>query len=410
LILTLARFIYTHFLVGDVYIERDLNERFKRLDRAKMLIALVGPRQAGKTTFLKHQMEGLDASYVLFDRTVPRDLFEGDVERFELEYIKGHELAVLDEVQYCKDAGTKLKYLVDVGNRLWITASSERLLAKDVLSHLVGRVVVLRLLPFGLGEFLVAKGHSIMSTMIVENAVWEQMLYGGYPRIVLAEEAETKVDLLRSLYETMLIKDIAMTFSIEKTGELDRLARYIALAHGGPMDYGAVCDSLDLSFPTLKKYLDALERSYLIVTVPPFFSNKLKEIIKQPKIYFMDTGLRNTVAGRFSSEPDGHVFENYVLTELLKLGHAPKYWRSRGNAEVDFVVETGTGVVPIEVKLNVRAGRITRGLGSFLEAYRPEHAYVVGYKAEVGETRMDRTRVRFTDIAGLREGIGRGSG
>jgi hypothetical protein len=393
-----------------MYVDRSLNERFERLSRAQGMIALVGPRQAGKTTFLKHQMKGRDASYVLFDRAEPRDLFENDVERFELEYISGHEVAILDEVQYCKDAGRKLKYLVDTGNRLWITSSSERMLAKEVLAYLVGRVAILRLLPFDLGEFLKAKGHRVTSQMILDKAVWEHMVYGGYPKVVLAEEASTKEDLLRSLYETMLLKDVALTFSIDKTGELDRLVRYIALAHGGPVNYNAICDSLDLTFSTLKKYLDALEKSYLIVTVPPFFTNRLKEVIKQPKLYFLDTGLRNAVAGRFSPEPDGHAFENYVLTELLKLGHSPRYWRSRGNAEVDFVIETDAGVVPVEVKLKVTPGRMTRGFGSFLATYRPPRAFVVGYRAEVGETTEDGTHVAYTDVAGLREGLGRGKG
>jgi predicted AAA+ superfamily ATPase len=393
-----------------MYVERGLKGQFERIDRTRSMIALVGPRQSGKTTFLKHQMSGRDASYVLFDRLVPRDLFEKDVEKFELEYMEGHELAILDEVQYCADAGRKLKYLVDVGNRLWLTASSERMLAKDVLSHLVGRVIVLRLLPFDLDEFLRAKGHRVKSELILEKAVWEHMLYGGYPKVVLTKDAETKRDLLASLFETMMLKDVAQTFSIDKTAELERLARYIAVSEGSPANYQAMCSSLDLTYPTLKKYLDALEKSYLTFTVPPFFRNKLKEIIKQPKIYFMDTGLRNAVAGRFSPEPDGHGFENYVLTELLKMGHSPRYWRSRGNAEVDFVVETGTGITPVEAEMRVVPGRMTKGFRSFITTFRPKRAYMVGYSAEQETRRVDGTQVTFTDVDGLRKGIGRGRG
>jgi len=393
-----------------MYVERNITDRFSRLERIQRMVAVVGPRQAGKTTFLQHQMKGRDASYVLFDRLVVRDLFEKDVEKFEMEYLTGRELAVLDEVQYCKEAGRKLKYLVDTGSKLWLTSSSERVLAKEVLAHLVGRVVVLRLLPFDLDEFLRARGHRVMSELILEKAVWEHMLYGGYPLVVLAEDGRTKQDLLRSILETMLLKDVALTFGIDKTAELERLARYIALSVGSRVDYQAMCSTLELTYPTLKKYLDAMEKSYLTVTVLPFFRNKRSEISRQPKIYFMDPGLRNASAGRFITEPEGPAFENYVLTELLKLGHTPRYWRSKGNSEVDFVVETEDGVVPVEAKLRVVPGRVTRGLRSFITAFKPQQAFMVGYRADHGKQRMDGAQVMFTDVAGLREGIGRGTG
>ena len=389
-----------------MYVERDLRERFERLAKAQDMIALVGPRQSGKTTFLKHLMTRVDSSYVLFDRPVPRRVFEEDVEKFELEYVKGHELAVLDEVQYCEGAGRNLKYLVDSGNRLWITSSSERVLAKEVLAHLVGRVTVMRLMPFDLDEFMRAKGHKVRSGPILEKVVWEHMLYGGYPKIVLTEDARTKVDLLESLFETMILKDVAYTFSIEKVGEMERLVRYLALTPGGPLNRQSLSDSLDLSVPTLVKYLDALEKSYLIVQVPPFFANKLKEITKQPKVYFVDTGLRNVIAGRSSAEPSGHMFENYVMTELMKLGYPPKYWRTRGGAEVDFVLETANGAVPVEVKLKAVKGRISRGMRSFLAAYKPKRAFVVGYQVEEGTQTLKGSRVEFTNIAGLRDALG----
>ena len=112
-------------------------------------------------------------------------------------------------------------------------------------------------------------------------------------------------------------------------------------------------------------------------------------------------------ADTFSPEPSGHQFENYVLTELLKLGHRPRYRRSRGGAGVDLVVGTDGGVVPIEVKLRADSGRTTRGLRSFLSTYRPGQAFVVGYRAEEGESVLSDTTVAFTDIAGLTRGLGR---
>ncbi len=401
-----VRFIYSkvHWVI--VYVERGIRERFDRLARTRDMIALVGPRRSGKTTFLQHRMEGPDSTYVLFDRPLPRRVFEEDVERFELEFVSGHELAVLDEVQYCEGAGRNLKYLVDNGNRLWITSSSERVLAREVLSHLVGRVHVMRLMPFDLDEYMRARGHRVREGEVLERAVWEHMLYGGYPQVVLTEDVRTKRDILESLFETMVLKDVALTFSIDKVGELERLVRYLALTPGGPLNVQSLSDDLDLSVPTLDKYLDALEKSYMMVRVPPFFTNKLKEIVKQPKVFFIDTGLRNLISGDAPSEPTGTMFENYVLTELLKLGHRPRYWRSRGGAEVDFVLETGGEVVPVEAKLKVAPGRVGRGLSSFIATYGPSRAFVVGYRVEKGQMRTRGTRVGFTDVAGMRDALG----
>jgi len=389
-----------------VYVERGIRERFERLAKVRDMVALVGPRQSGKTTFLQHQGVNVDMTYVLFDRPLPRRVFEEDVEKFEMEYVKGHELAVLDEVQYCEGAGRNLKYLVDNGNWLWITSSSERVLAREVLSHLVGRVHVMRLLPFDLDEYMRARGHKVREGAILERAVWEHMLYGGYPRVVLTEDVRTKRDRLESLFETMILKDVAYTFSIDKVGELDRLVRYLALTPGGPLNVQSLSDNLDLSVPTLNKYLDALEKSYLIVQVPPFFANKLKEITKQPKVFFVDTGLRNVIAGNVPPEPSGMMFENYVFTELLKLGYRPKHWRTRGGAEVDFVLEVDGGTIPIEAKLKVVPRRVHRGLTSFISTYRPSRAFVVGYQVEKGSRTVKGARVEYTDIAGLRDALG----
>ena len=391
-----------------MYVERGIKERFERFAKVKNMVALVGPRQSGKTTFLQHQMVKADSTYVLFDKPLPRRVFEEDVEKFEMEFVKGHELAVLDEVQYCEGAGRNLKYLVDNGNWLWITSSSERVLAKEVLAHLVGRVQVMRLMPFDLDEYMRARGHKVREGAILERAVWEHMLYGGYPKVVLTEDARTKRDHLESLFETMILKDVAYTFSIDKVAELERLVRYLSLTPGGPLNVQSLSDNLDLSVPTLDKYLDALEKSYLIVRVPPFFTNKLKEITKQPKVYFVDTGLRNVIADSAPSEPTGTMFENYVFTELLKLGRRPKHWRSRGGAEVDFVLEIDGAIVPIEAKLKVTPGRAGRGLTSFISAYKPSRAFVVGYQVEKGSKRVKGARVEYTDIAGLRDAIGPG--
>lgn len=386
-----------------MYVERDIKEVFEKISSIYNLVAVTGARQAGKTTFLKERMKRLHSSYILFDDPDVRGLFEEDIKKFEKQYMEGYEVSVLDEVQYCKDAGMKLKYLADRGKKMWVTSSSEIILGKEILSYLVGRVSILKLYPFSLAEFLVATRHKEVTSSVLERNVWEHMNYGGYPKVVMTDEIEIKKIILKDLYDTMILKDTARTFSIEDIRALEEFSKYLSLNIGKVLSYENISRNIKISFPTLKKYLDAFEKSYLIVRVQPFYSNKTKEITKQPKVYFVDTGLRNSVARAFDAGQEGNLFENYIFTELLKMGFLPKYWRSKSKAEVDFVVEKGRDVIPIEVKLNAEPGRIERSLRSFIETYKPKKAVVVSYRGAEGKMNLNGCKVAFTNALKMRQ-------
>ncbi len=382
-------------------VQREIQGTFDKLSKAVSIVAIVGARQAGKTTFLKEQIAGKKASYVLFDDPDARTLFEADIKKFEKQFIEGYDVSVLDEVQYCQDAGRKLKYLADTGRIIWMTASSEILLGKEILSFLVGRVAIMRLYPFSFSEFLTAKKQQELTSESFDRNLWEHALYGGYPKIVLTEDFETKKLLLKDIYETMILKDIAKTFSIADIRSLEEFTKYFAFSIGNILSYETCANQLNLSFQTVKKYVDAMEKSYLVQRIPPFYRNKTKEISKQPKIYFIDTGLRNFIARTFSQEPDGKLFENYVLSELVKKGFSPKYWRTKTKAEVDFVIETDNSVTPIEVKLHADAGTVERSMRSFIDTYHPKEAFVISYKKSKGEIKIGNCTVYFRDFSNL---------
>ncbi len=388
-------------LITNMYTEREIKEKFEKISTAYPVIALVGARQAGKTTFLKEQIKRLNASYLSFDDPDIKELFEADIKKFEIQHIEGRDISVLDEVQYCKDAGQKLKYLADKGRKLFVTSSSEIMLSKEVLSYLVGRVSIIKLFPFSLHEFLKAKKLEETTKRILERSVWEHLTFGGYPKVINTDDIELKKTILRDLYDTMILKDIARTFSIEDLKSLENFTKYLALNAGNLLSYDNISRSISLSFQTIKKYLDAMEKSYLIARIQPFFTNKIKEISKQPKIYFIDTGLRNAILNNFNSEFEGKVFENYVLSELIKLGFKVKYWRTKSKAEVDFVIEKGKEIIPLEVKLS--QDKIEKSLHSFIEAYNSKKAFIITYKGEEKEIKAGKCRIIFTDVKRLKD-------
>jgi len=392
-----------------MYVERDIEGYFNKVAGLYNIVAVVGARQSGKTTLLKKKLDEIGGGYVSLDDPDARELFNEDVKKFERQYVESNDITGLDEVQYGGEAGIKLKYLADGGHKLWVTSSSETLLGRDVLSHLVGRVSSIRLHPFSLSEFMRAKGVRSLTQKIRERLVWEHATYGGYPRAVLAGDIESKKIILRDLADTMLFKDVSRTFSIDDLDSLEKLTRYFAANVGNITSYENITATLGVSFQTLKKYLGALEKSYMVSRTRPYYTNKLKELSKRPKVFFNDLGLRNSILGAHPVEVDGKSFENYVFAELLKRGLVVKYWRTKGGAEVDYIVGEEQPV-PVEAKSG--AAKVGGGLKSYIRAYKPEKAFVVSPRKEGGEKEVEfgGCRVAYTDVFGLLEKIGGTSG
>jgi predicted AAA+ superfamily ATPase len=385
-----------------VYVKRDIGHYFDKIKGLYNTIAVVGPRQSGKTTFLKKRIK-MNISYLLMDDIDVRSLFEEDVKGFENRYLRGNDVTIMDEVQVCKDAGINLKYLNDSENKMWITSSSEVLLGKEVLSYLVGRVSIVRLYPFSLSEYLRCNNYGKNDKIQVLRSIRELSSYGGYPRVALERDPELKTILLRDLYETMVLRDISKVFNINDIVALERSVKYLANMYTGQLSMENMSKDVAISFKTLRSYLTAMEKSYLIKLVKPYFTNQNKELIKQPKAYFIDNGMRNVISGNLGREMDGASFENLVFTELIKYGYEPRYWRKKTGVEVDFIIELGSEIIPIEVKLKVPEKRIESGLRSFIDQYSPKRALVVTSETDRADIEVSGTTVSFMDLVNLKE-------
>ena len=204
--------------------------------------------------------------------------------------------------------------------------------------------------------------------------------------MVLASEQTEKIRIINEIYRSILEKDIAYLLKVDKTEAFSALIKVLSSQIGNLINYSELSSTLNISYQTVKKYLWYSQKTFLLDIISPYARNVRKEITKSPVPYFWDLGLRNYALGIFghlgSPSECGFIFENLVfllLREKIRL-EATKlnFWRTKDKAEVDFILERGRNVVPIEVKYkSLKKQEISRSFRSFIEKYSPDKAYIV---------------------------------
>jgi len=186
------------------------------------------------------------------------------------------------------------------------------------------------------------------------------------------------------LFLTYIEKDIVKVYGIKYKQRIIDLIRVLSSLNASIVNYNEICSITNFYYKELKEVIGILEDTYIIKVIKPFHKNLVSEVRKNPKIYFIDTGLRNFITGRFdfSEEEFGKLLETYVLNQLRE---EVKYWRTTAKAEVDFVLINRT--IPIEVKVNYK---ITRAIRSFISKYKPENAFIINlnsfHKTKINNT------------------------
>lgn len=342
------------------------------------IIAIVGPRQCGKTTTLQQIFKGLDnAVFLSFEDQGALELFENNIKQFARDYIAGKRYVFIDEFQYAKRGGKNLKYLYDAHQvKIIISGSSAVDLTVKAIKFLVGRIFVLPMFPFDFYEFLrcrdsaLAAAYEKMSMRITESRSLdisteqkhllekyfeEYALWGGYPRVVLSSSREEKTEVLKNLYNTFFLREVKSILGLIDDFTLGKLLRALALQIGNMVEYRELANLSELAVPTVKRYLNFLSKTYICEFIKPFYRNKRKEIVKNQKAYFYDTGLRNFAVNdfrAFNGRPDaGALLENTFWMQMAKNEYAARYWRDKNKNEVDFIIDIGAGgLAAIEVK------------------------------------------------------------
>lgn len=334
------------------------------------MILIYGARQVGKTTL----MQSLQNQFIKADKHVRYLNCDLDEERLAVNttsrslldrLVVGYDALLIDEAQRLDNPGLTLKILHDQYPALTIvaTGSASFDLRNRVSDALTGRYFDYHLTPLSLHEALTPFGVSddlALQKPVADALLPDLLLYGLYPEIFLESNPLQKQLMLSKLVESYLFKDILAFHQIRFSQTIVDLARALAYQIGNQVSEHELANRLKIDRKTVVNYIDLLEKSFVILRLPPFSRNPRQEIGKQNKIYFWDTGIRNALIGDFNSldlRPDrGALWENFLIVERIKTylnrGETvrARFWRNYKGAEVDYIEESGQALRAFEIK------------------------------------------------------------
>jgi len=410
-----------------IIINREIFPDIARNLPEEEITVITGARQTGKTTILLQLKDYLinnkkvkPSSIKMFNLDLFSDL-EGirtqpDFVRFLREELNKEKFlyVFIDEVQRLENPGKFLKGIYDLKLplKIVVTGSSSLEMKSKIFESLTGRKRVFNIWPFsfpeylscydtGLSKLISGKSLSAIHKRTIFEHLFDFIVYGGYPRVALTGNKEEKIILLNEIYSSYIEKDIVGFIKIKNPLTFSRLVSLLSDQIGGLINLKEVSSTLGINHRTLEHYLSALENTFVIKFVRPFFTNIRKELSKMPKIFFADTGMRNLALKYFAEFRDnrdkGELLENFVLSSLLKKGNITvNYWRTKDKSEVDFICRDYYGnIIPVEVKASeLRKPEIGKGLRSFIEKYKPDRAFLLNISLEE-KIRLENTQIEF---------------
>ncbi len=354
------------------YKPRRLEGFFQKANLQFPIILITGPRQIGKTTFLK-KMASQAHTYVTLDDPLLCHLAKNDPSLFLQRFATP---LIIDEVQYAPELFPFLKMRVDQDRKAgqyWLTGSQPFPLMQGVSESLAGRIAIIKLLGFSQRElendsqapaFLpIVKDFEqrLMSKKFDLMSIFHRIWLGSYPAL----HQETLIDrelFYASYVQTYLQRDVRTLANIRELSDFLKFLRVCAARTGQVLNLQDFCRDCDIQHSTAKKWLSVLEYSGIIFLLPPFFSNLNQRMIKSPKLYFLDTGLACWLCKWTSAESleagamSGEMLETWVISEILKswwhqgLSVDLYYYRDRDGKEIDLLIEQDGQIFPIEVK------------------------------------------------------------
>lgn len=339
----------------DELLSRPYQQRHTKYDADELLqnplIKLItGPRRVGKSVFALLMLQGKNFAYLNFDDNQLLEKWDEDLAMSALDDVyPDYDFMLLDEIQNLPDWDLWVSKLYRRGKNLIITGSNANMLSSEMATVLTGRYLQIEMLPFSLDETMRWKNISPDREEQAAQAIVladDYMRNGGYPETIPARSI-TK-SYLSTLFDSILLKDVAQRHNVRNTTDLYNLATYLLSNFCNPISANELAGELGLSsVATTKKFCDYLNEPYLFFYLPRF-NNKLKLMNKAPKkVYVVDNGFVQSTAFNLS-ENLGRLLENQVFVELLRRGYIPGqtlfYYRTRNDKEIDFVTRKGAKV------------------------------------------------------------------
>lgn len=342
-------------------IERDLKAVLdSKIGKGKVLL-LIGPRQVGKTTLLKNILTSISSE----KKVQFWNCDESDVRQFLSEansaklksFVGNSDFIVIDEAQRVKDIGLTIKLLHDSfpNVQLAVTGSSSLDLSNSINEPLTGRKFEYNLFPFSTNE-LVNHTSMLEEMRLLKN----RLVYGFYPDVVNNPGEEKEI--LTNIVNSYLYKDVFEFQDIRKSSVIEKLVQALALQVGSEVSFNELGNLLGIDTVTVQRYVDLLEKAYVIFHIRSFSRNVRNELKKSIKIYFYDNGVRNSVISNFSPvelrSDIGALWENFLISERIKNNayhnkHAKYYfWRTTQKQEIDFIEEVDQNLFAYEIKYN----------------------------------------------------------
>ncbi|MCP5465048.1 MAG: ATP-binding protein [Deltaproteobacteria bacterium] len=329
-----------------------------RLEQNKVLI-IYGPRQVGKTTLVNNYLSQAQCKWQFFtgdDLEFANDLAQCNLELIKKMFLKT-ELLVIDEAQKIKNIGQALKLIVDhIPNiRVIATGSSSFELATATSEALTGRKNVITLYPISILEL--ALEHSEYE---ITKKFPELMRFGSYPNVLTYPTFQQKMNRITEIKDSYLIKDILDFHKVRNSKTVIDLLKLLAFQLGNEVSTSELGAQLNLDHKTIKRYLDLLEKSFVIYRIDGFSRNLRKEVSKMSKYYFYDLGIRNAIISNFNDFDTrndlGALWENFCVMERIKRNsyHQDKkniyFWRTYDQKEIDLIEEFGGQLFGFEFK------------------------------------------------------------
>jgi len=321
-----------------------------------------GARQVGKTTLMLDIIRQLGLKTLLLDGDRRGDWWEllvsRDLEKIRL-LVAGYEMVFIDEAQRIPEIGLTLKIILDnfQNIKVLVTGSSALNLASNVSEPLTGRAYTYKLYPISQQEL-----RQTLTPFEQANVLEERMVFGSYPEIFSLEGQEAKRIYLDNLVNGYLYKDILELGNVRNSTKIADLLKLLAFQISSEVSVSEVGSALGLSKTAIERYIDLLEKSFVIFRLTGFSRNLRKEVSKMDKIFFYDTGVRNAVIGNLNilqnRDDGGKLWENFLIVERMKKQKysstlsAHYFWRLHSGAELDLVEETGGELAGFEFTLS----------------------------------------------------------